>query len=349
MESLQVTPEEGSAQRPRPMAARRKSASRWYSVYGLRARSAVPLPLPPVQSAGPAAADTVIRLGRAPDAPAPDGPRVLCRTCAVHGDVLTVHRGPGGAWIWHQGVGTFHVSPDARQVDVFAEPEADPRAIGHLLIQPVLLFVRHRLGVPSLHAGAVATSDGGVAFVGPSRQGKSTLTAAFMRRGATLVTDDALLLKLRDGTVYGAPGPAFMKVWRETAEHALELDHPAELPDLMDQFEKKMLALQGRYAQVQSPVPLRAVYVLARYDAQAAGRADITIEPLSGRETLAALLLYGSNREYLLPAEEAAFLPTYAALARQAPVKVLRYPSGFEHLDAVHARLQADLQRMGGL
>jgi len=106
---------------------------------------------------------------------------------------MLVHRGPGGAWIWQRGTATFHIAPDARRVRVYPEGEADERAIGLGLAGPVLLYIVHKLGRPSLHAGAVVTEHGAVGFLGQQGQGKSTITASFLRHGAALLTDDALL------------------------------------------------------------------------------------------------------------------------------------------------------------
>ena len=91
-------------------------------------------------------------------------------------------------------------------------------------------------------------------------------------------------------------------------------------------------------------MPLRALYVLGRYDPDIAGRADVELRRLSRQEALVALLLQTSNRSYLLPKEEAAFLPLYGRLVAQAPVYALNYPSGFEHQDAIEARVLANLR-----
>ncbi len=128
-----------------------------------------------------------------------------------------------------------------------------------------------------------------------------------------------------------------MKVWHETAQHALELAD--DLPNLMAGVDKKLLALEGRYAYAQTPARLHSLYLLDRYDSTVAGGTEMAIRTLDRREAFFALLAYTSNRDYLLPSDQAPFLPLYARLLAQAPMYVLRYPSGFAYQDAVYERI----------
>jgi hypothetical protein len=252
------------------------------------------------------------------------------------------YRRPDGVWIQLREIGTFRISPDAKSVDVYAEHPADDQAIGLALAGPVLTFVRHKLGCPSLHASAIVTTHGAVAFLGPRGRGKSTMAASFMRRGALLLTDDALPLLGQDNGIHGVPGPAFMKVWHETAAHTLNL--AGELPNLMANVEKRLFALDGHYEPAARPARLRALYLLDRYDPIATGRHDVAFQPLRGRAALVPLLVHTAIRAYLLPTEEALLLRTYVQLLGQAPLHVLSYPGGFAYQEAVHERILGHLE-----
>lgn len=314
-----------------------------YTAYRLLLRSDLPLPLPLAPSETSARGAVDIRHAAEVCAPDPDGPLVLQRTCQVHGDVLRVSRGPGGTWFWLRSTGTFHVSPDLTAVDVYPDDCDDERALGHATIQPVLVCMLNFRGIPVLHASAVETPLGCIAFLGASGQGKSTMTAAFLRRGAALVTDDAMpLVSERDGVVCGVPGPPHMKLWNATVQHTLHLD--GGLPNLTAALEKKLLALEDRYEYAQTPTPLRAIYVLQRYVPTGSVRPEVSIQRLAGRDGLAALLSHTFLRACLRSEEEGAFLPLYARTLRQAPVRLLTYPSGFELQDTVHDAILEDLR-----
>jgi hypothetical protein len=55
------------------------------------------------------------------------------------------------------------------------------------------------------------------------------------------------------------------------------------------------------------------------------------------------LLAQISHGAHLEPAEVARFLPVYSHLLAQAPVRVLSYPYGFAHQEAVCERIMSDL------
>jgi hypothetical protein len=320
--------------------------SRPYRLFGLRIRSDVPLPLPETWDVAEALPDCTFTLAAPTETPpTPDGPMIAGLPC--HGPchngslVTTVHRGAGGTWFWYDSIGTCHVSPSGRQVVIYPAPMCDARVLGLMLTGQVMTFALHQLGYPSLHASAVEINGQGVAFLGLGGYGKSTLAASFIHRGATLMSDDVLPLCLIDGEVYAIPSFPVMKVWQQTAEHALHLT--ADLPTLAAHVEKRLLSLQDRYSFSRAPAPLRAVYVIDRYDPEVAQRDDVTIERINGNERLTTLLAQASNRAYLLPGENATLLSMCARLAGQAPVSVLSYPDGFGYQNLVHGRILADM------
>ncbi|MGH2457752.1 MAG: hypothetical protein ACRDIY_02665 [Chloroflexota bacterium] len=318
-------------------------AARSYDLYGMLVRGDIPLPLAPLANppvTPPAWTFHGVEPGQ--PAPAPDGPEVAQLRCQHHGNIIAVrHQGPGGSWIRNPWIATFHLAPDGRWVDVYPEPLADEQTIALTLLGEVSIFVLQTLGYPSLHASAVVTPRGAVVFIGVPGQGKSTMAATFLQRGATLLADDNLPLRLLDGRVHGGPSVPIMKVWRETVECSLEIS--GELPSVATSVDKKLLTVSEQYKFSSEPVRLDAIYLLNRYDPTATGRTDVTFSALSGREAIATLLAHTAYGTLARPAETARFLPLYARLVAQAPVRVLAYPNGFGHQDRVHARILEDV------
>jgi hypothetical protein len=277
--------------------------------------------------------------------PPPNGLIVASQPCGLHGFDMLVHRGNSGeTWIWHRAIATCHVRAGARRVDVYPEPDVDDAVLGLLLIGQLAVFVLHQLGTPTLHASATVTERGGVAFLGPKGQGKSTMVAAFLKRGATLLTDDVLPLRVDETGVYGSPSLPIMKLWQRTVESTLELGD--ELPDLMANYDKKLLRVEGRYDFATSPARLRAFLVLNRYNPVAESTTETSTRPLAGREAIAAIRSQLSPGAFPTLHEEARLLPLYARLVRQAPVYVLNYPDGFEHQSAVHDHVMRQLDQL---
>lgn len=317
----------------------------WYRMYGLTVSSELRLPLTPLVRPDRAAPALTFRRagpGRAPRRP--EGPPVGRLRCERHGSVVAErYQGPDGDWLWHHSVAAFHVAPDARRVEIYASAGVDEELVGLLLAGAVAVLVLRKRGYACLHASAVATRHGVVAFLGPHGQGKSTMAASFLRRGATLLTDDVLSIRQRADGVYGLPGPALMKVWPETAHCTLGLA-AEQLPSVLKHLEKRLLTLEDRYPVARRPARIRALYLLQRYDPAAEGETTTRIERLNGREGLAALLGHTSWGPLAHPTEVARDLQLYARLAAQAPVQLLRFPHGHEHADSVYARVMADLE-----
>lgn len=314
-----------------------------YPMYGFLVQSELPLPLVPAANADGLPTGWHFRLGQPGAMPKPDGSPVA--TLWWRGAPYTVlHRGPSGTWIWNRDAGTSHISRDLRQIVVYPEMGADERELCLYLIGQVSVFVVQQMGYPCLHASAVVTEQGAFGFLGDHEQGKSTMAAAFVRRGATLLADDALPLRLRPDGVYGGPGVSWMKVWPDTAH---ETFRRSDLPKLMprrEAFDKQLLLLDNRYRFAAEPARLRVLYVLERYEPARRGSADTTTRPLGPRERLTALLAQTSWRGLLQPAEGARLLSFYRGVAARVPVRVLSYPHGYEHQDAVCERILADLE-----
>jgi hypothetical protein len=167
------------------------------------------------------------------------------------------------------------------------------------------------------------------------------MAAAFLNHGHTLITDDALPLRVRSDGIYGGPGISIMKLWTATAENTLGLTE--ELPTFLHNYDKKLLRLDGRYTLADRPTRIAAVYVLNRYEPAESEGVDVSLQRLPARDGHAALIAQTSWSELLLPGEKARLIPLYAKLVAQAPVRLLRFPHGFTYQEEVRARILADV------
>jgi hypothetical protein len=252
-----------------------------------------------------------------------------------------VRRGSHGTWIWQDGIGTIHVTPDARRVLVHTESSGDEDFVRALLIGQISILIMQHHGYPTLHASAVQLEQGAIVFLGPQGQGKSTMAASFLRHEGVLVTDDALRLSSQPGGISGGPGLPIMKLWQATADHTLHLKE--ELPTVLANYQKKLLKIDGRYKMADGPVSITRMYLLDRYDPAETGEHHVQIRRLTAREAHSALIAQTSWSHLLLPAERARLVPVYARLVQQTPVAVLRYPTGFELQESVCDQILADV------
>jgi hypothetical protein len=286
-------------------------SERWYTLYGRPVRSDVRLPVgtsarPPLTQPG----WTFERRSSRRGAPPPDGPPVATLHDPSGAAIALRHQASDGIWIRHPGIGACHIAPRKRKVDVYARPGVDEVVLGQVLTSQISVMLLHELGHVTLRASAVARLEGAIAFLGAEGQGKSTLADWFVQDGAELVTDDALALQADERGALALPG----------------LPRPG-----------------GDQPVRGEPAPLRGIFLLDRRDAAEGGRVDVTLQRLTGREGLTALLGHAACAALLPPGEVARLLPRYARVAAQVPIRVLSYPSGLEHREAVRAAVLAEL------
>ncbi|MEA2639420.1 MAG: hypothetical protein QOF51_814 [Chloroflexota bacterium] len=320
----------------------------WYVLGGLPVQSNVPLPLPRLYPSDGTVPSWVIRYGAGQPRPMPGIPEEvldsLWRGPAGSDrdqEGLLAGQYPDGLWFWYRAGHSFRIAPDARLIEVFPAPGADVRFIGQTLCGPIAGVVLNVLGHATLHGSAVVTPHGAVGFLGPSGQGKSTMAASFVRRGAALLADDMLVLETHQNTVYGRPSESFIKLWEPGATHALGPAHGGRSIPRTD--DKKVVWLDGAYALAREPAPLRALYVLDRQATSAKATVDVTSLTLAGRERIAAILIHVAQSSYLATPAMARLLPTLTRLVSQAAVRVLRYPDGEEMQERVYAHVLAEL------
>lgn len=195
-----MTPD-GSLTRAAPPALSGGAAS--YSVFGLRLRSALPLPglrpAPPADTAG-GGADVVVRRG-AVEAPGPVGAYGISGWPGDDADTVA----------WRRDT-RLRITASDITVDT-----ADDAFARQCVLGPGLGVLLHRRGRLVLHGSAVDVGGRAVVLVGDKGAGKSTTAAALVARGHRLLTDDLVALDETAGGAAVLPGPTQMKLWDASA------------------------------------------------------------------------------------------------------------------------------------
>lgn len=320
-----------------------------YELGGRVVRSVIPLPAP-LANGDQRGHDWSIEFGSSTVRPPLEAFRLGLETMSQTlrgrhvGVEVTAYRDASGLWLSCDGIGAFRISPDCRRVQAWPHALADEGSLGIILTGPIASFVLYQLGVPSLHASAVEIDGGAVAFLGMAGRGKSTMAAAFVRRGFRLLADDLLTLEERADGILGGRGQSSMRVWAQTAKHTLGLE-PDALPPLAASMPKKLVHLDEPLVMTRGSLRIHKIYLLDRYDPAAVGREDSEIFLVKRQDGLAALLQQASCAPFLRTTDHARNLRLFARLVTQAPIQILRFPTGFEYQDTVCARILNDLGR----
>jgi hypothetical protein len=138
--------------------------------------------------------------------------RFLRHLVAYEGCPFATLEGEAGDLLFHFGPrALFHLHQDRHTLSCALTQPGD-RLSERVLLDTVLWTTSLYAGYELLHASAVATEHGPVAFVADQGGGKTTLAAEFLHRGGTLFADDIVALDDSGGTIVGYPGPAVMNL-----------------------------------------------------------------------------------------------------------------------------------------
>ena len=304
---------------------------REYRLFGGTLRSELELPgLPATAPGGRSDVGWTREVARGP-LPEPSGAPLGEDRVTAHARVRLYRDADGeGYLLAFDDTGGFRISGDGHRIR-WTPAEGAVLFDARLdLLGRVLPFALHLRGLLVLHASAVVVGEGAVALVGPTGHGKSTLAHALVRRGAVLLTDDALpvfpveaptvlpgvrRLRLRPDVAAGMPG---------TGRRAIRRAGRTEI-----RFDGDDAALRERL-----PVPLAGIYLLnPRPDG---GEGPIAVrEELPGPEAAAVLLSQAKLAPLLAPWCATELLRQASAVARAVPVRRLAYVRDLSRLDEV--------------
>jgi hypothetical protein len=228
----------------------------------------------------------------------------------------------GGLRIRYDEGATFWIA--ATLSDVWLQYAAPLTAAdaAHFLLEPVLAFLLRRRGALVLHASAVEVGGHAIAIVGTGGAGKSSLAAAFLTRGAALMTDDVLALTTEGGRWLAQRGTGAVRLWDDAASaYASDL---TGVPRFSDTWDKRLFSppsLGGRDAP--GPAPLALLAVLAERGSASARPA---VKRLAGHAAFGAVVPHTSANFLHDNERRAEELPQLAALLGAVPVVTVAVP-----------------------
>jgi hypothetical protein len=115
------------------------------------------------------------------------------------------------------GWADIDLSTQTTKLHLRYEPPHDH--VVHPFLGSTAVVVAHWRGMQSFHAGAFVSARGAWAILGDKGAGKSSMLAALSLEGASVLTDDILVI---DEHLHGLAGPRCIDLRRETAS-ALDL------------------------------------------------------------------------------------------------------------------------------
>ncbi len=212
-----------------------------------------------------------------------------------------------------------------------------------LMLGPALSYALVQQGLEPLHASVVSINGQGVAFLGPSGRGKSSLAAAFVQAGYHLVTDDQLVVTRQGTALMAHLGPPRIKLMRRMATR-LRQGRPAGITMPLLAPKLAMPMVDGE--QALTAVPLRAIYVIGearRSEARAQAHAQVRIRHLPLRQACLALIANTFNGRVATAERLSRQFAFVTNLAGSIPVRRLSYPRRLPLLATVRDAVLSDL------
>lgn len=245
------------------------------------------------------------------------------------------HRHPQGYLLRMPAFADFLVSADGRVVTARPAPGVDRETVEQLFRSQVLPLALSRQGRFVLHASAVETAGGAIAFLGASGRGKSTLAASFATAGHRFLADDGLMIEWRGDTVWARPGDPSIRLWADSREALVPAEHPVSPP--LHYTDKARLLAASSLAHEAEPRRLLRLYILGPGTAQ-----QVTIAPARPADAVRELV----RHSFLLDIDEQEMLALHfdamTRIAAHGLIYHLDYPRRYDALDAVRSAVLRD-------
>lgn len=249
------------------------------------------------------------------------------------------YRTPAGFLLRFPDLADFEISEDGGTVRSWPAPGISDASLQHLYLNQVLPLALSKGGQLVFHASAVDLDGDGVAFMGRSGRGKSTLAASFATHGYSFLADDGLVIEGGDGEDRILASHPSIRLWEDSQMALVETSVPTA-PRVHFTSKERFLAGEEIRFCAQSK-RLRRVYFLGEGTQEAARfermpRSDALIELVRH-----SFLLDTEDRDLL-----AAHFDKLSCLASRPIFYRLDFPRRFDELARVrqaiveHARAE---------
>jgi len=322
----------------------------WYTLYGLIIRSNYKLELfAEISESKACDVDLVFTLGEWPHSNIIEDtiPNYTSNTSPeIELPYLTVWRLKNDFVVRYANKGRlvfYYFRSHQNELKIYYDKEIRFQDVVTYLSGPVmgcLLRVKQKV---CLHASVVNIDNQAVVFIGPKTAGKSTLIAAFAKKGFPILSDDLAVLYNQKESFAVYPGYPSLRLWQHTIENVIQLETEPLMPVLSD-VNKYYLPLtsnkQGDFKFSSEPLILGRIYFLKE-------RNQDEITSISEYSPLESFLKLQSNiyAEYMLTSEllKKEF-EYFGQVLNSCAVKGFDRPDDLQRIDESILSILADLK-----
>jgi len=234
---------------------------------------------------------------------------------------------------YEKAAGWFRVR-NGREIIVTPCERFLPEQLRAFLLGSAWGALMYQRGQLIIHASAVRSGNGGVAFCAACGGGKSTLAAALISRGYPFLSDDLCYVEtVNSGPPVAHPSTFRLKLWEE-AFHQLGRKVPESVSDQIQPGKFQCLP----DARERAPLALRGVYLLSW--------GQLGIDRVTGLAALQRFLTAATWRGRLLfsTGDPGVYFQQCADVLRTVPVWEFRRPRELSTLDESATILERHLR-----
>jgi hypothetical protein len=245
-------------------------------------------------------------------------------------------------YIRWSGLFEFLISYNGHSIIGHPLNNGNEEAFFNYLLGQALSFAMVKQGIEPLHSSVVRVNDAAVGFIGDCGYGKSSLAAAFLQVGYSLLTDDLLVLKKNNGYLLAYPGLPRIKLFPKIAKSLIG-DGVKGFP--IGKFTSKLIFPLDRYQYVRTPLPLKVIYVLSppKNGFRSKG---VMIRKLSQRSAFLSLLRNTYNPLLTDPDRLKRQFALAYHVTSKIPFKLISYPRALNSLPIVRKTIFEDLKTL---
>ena len=227
---------------------------------------------------------------------------------------------------------------DGREITIDPPVGLTESLLRSIILGPVLTLLLRQRGLLVLHASGISTPEGAVAFIGNSGWGKSTLANAFYNRGYSLITDDVIAVRMKDGLPITFPAYPHVKLMSDAAD-ALGYDYDALVP-LSSKAFKRHNCIDRAFSQ--APVPLRKIYALENVP-----RDRNEIESISPQTAVIELIRHTRGTNVLTSSDYmSTHLRQCSELVKSIPISRLKRRKSLDGLPEIIQIVESDIEQL---
>ena len=251
-------------------------------------------------------------------------------------DWIRFYRNESGFLMRFPGLADYLLSKDGLSVTCRPVEGTSCATLDHLYQNQVKPMVLSLQGRRVYHGAAIEYDGGAIALLGPSGQGKSSLTASFAHAGQSFLNDDLLVLEPSGDRFQVLPSAPSLRLWRDA--RAELLGDSCHVAEPLCYTDKERVLASAQLPHCDRPLPLRAAIVLGE------DVPDIAARPLSGADATAAWMANVFVLEVDRPVSVQAAFAATADIARAVPSIALDYPREYDALPKVRAAILSAVQ-----